>query len=76
MSEAGTERVREAGAVLVEYVMLLGFVTALVLFLMKLLYPNANTNFETLINQWGDKIATEIAGDKISEDNEDAWGMD
>ena len=83
MSEACAERVREAGAALIEYIMLLGLVTAMVLFLMKLLYPteagtlmNVNKSFETLINQWGDKIATQVAGDKISKDNEDAWGAD
>jgi Flp pilus assembly pilin Flp len=75
MSERVVGRVREAGAAFIEYVMLLGFITALVLFLLRLLYPSSATNFETLINQWGDKIAREIAGDKITEDS-DAWGED
>ena len=60
---------------MIEYVMLLGFVTALIVFLFTLLYPSAGDDIETLVNQWGDKIATEIAGDKISKGNADAWGQ-
>jgi hypothetical protein len=71
MSEVGAERVRETGAVLVEYIMLLAFITAMVLFLLNVLYPKAGTDFDTLINQWGDKIAGEIAGDPITESNMD-----
>ena len=56
--------------------MILGFITALVIFLFSLLYPSAGKDIETLVNQWGDKLATQIAGDKISKDNEDAWGID
>lgn len=65
----------ETGAATIEYVMLLGFVTALIVFLFALLYPSAGDDIETLVNRWGDKIATEIAGDKISKDS-DAWGQD
>jgi Flp pilus assembly pilin Flp len=65
----------EAGAVLIEYVMILGFVTAMILFLMGLLYPSAGQDIESLINAWGDKLATQIAGDKIDK-NSDAWGQD
>lgn len=54
--------------------MLLGFITSLIVFLFALLYPSAGKDIETLVNQWGNKIATEIAGDKISKSNDDAWG--
>ena len=67
-------RVKEAGAAMIEYIMLLGFITAVIVFLFKLLYPSAGKDIETLVNQWGDKLATQIAGDKISKGNEDAWG--
>ena len=66
----------ETGAAFIEYVMLVGFITALIIFLFGLLYPNASQNLETLVNQWGDKIATEIAGDKISDSTQNAWGAD
>jgi len=75
MSERRSEN-GEAGAAMIEYVMILGFITALVIFLFSLLYPSAGKDIETLVNQWGDKLATQIAGDKISKDNEDAWGID
>ncbi len=79
MCDDGTMRSRagsgEAGAAMIEYVLLLGFVTALIVFLFALLYPSAGDDIETLVNQWGDKIATEIAGDKISKGNADAWGQ-
>ena len=61
---------------MIEYVMLLGFLTALVIFLFSLLYPSGAKSIETLVYEWGDKLATQIAGDKISKDNEDAWGID
>ena len=64
------------GAATFEYVMLLGFITALVLFLFGLLYPSAGDDFETLINAWGDKLATQIAGDKIDDSTSDAYGID
>jgi Flp pilus assembly pilin Flp len=66
----------ESGAATFEYVMLLGFITALVLFLFGLLYPSAGDDFETLINAWGDKLATQIAGEKIDDSTSDAWGTD
>ncbi len=66
----------EIGAAMIEYVMLLGFITALIVFLFSLLFPSAGKDIETLVNQWGDKIATEIAGNKISKGNTDAWGQD
>ena len=72
-SRAGDRR--QVGAAMIEYVMLLGFITSLIVFLFALLYPAAGKDIETLVNQWGDKIATEIAGDKISKDS-DAWGQD
>ena len=65
----------EIGAAMIEYVMLLGFITALIVFLFSLLFPSAGKDIETLVNQWGDKIATEIAGNKISKSNTDAWGQ-
>ena len=65
----------ETGAAMIEYVMLLVFITALIVFLFTLLYPSAGKDIETLVNQWGDKIATEIAGNKISKGNTDAWGQ-
>lgn len=73
-SPARRSRAREVGAAMIEYVMLLGFITSLIVFLFALLYPSAGKDIETLVNQWGNKIATEIAGDKISKSNDDAWG--
>ncbi len=64
----------ESGAAMIEYVLILGFVTALVIFFFSLLYPAAGDDIESLINAWGDKIATEIAGDKM-EESSDAWGV-
>jgi Flp pilus assembly pilin Flp len=75
MSENQDGRRREAGAATVEYVLVLGFITALVLFLFGLLFPSAGKDFETLVNQWGDKLATQIAGDEISPSS-DAWGAE
>jgi len=76
MSDAPFERDGERGAVFIEYVMILGFVTAMILFLMGLLYPSAGQDIESLINAWGDKLATQIAGDKIDKSSEDAWGIE
>ena len=66
----------EEGAAMIEYVMLLGFITALVIFLFSLLYPSAGEDVETLVNEWGDKIATQIAGDKITSATESAFAED
>jgi Flp pilus assembly pilin Flp len=66
---------RESGAAMIEYVMILGFVTALVLFLFRLLYPSGAQDIESLINAWGDKLATQIAGDKMDDTTEDAYGI-
>jgi hypothetical protein len=55
--------------------MILGFITALVIFFFGLLYPAAGQDIETLINAWGDKLATQIAGDKMDEGNADSWGV-
>jgi len=75
-SRAGAgEQGSETGAAMIEYVMLTGFVTAVIVFLFTLLYPSAGKDIETLVNQWGDKIATEIAGSRISK-NSDAWRED
>jgi len=63
------------GAAMIEYVMILGFITALVIFLFGLLYPAAGQDIETMINAWGDKLATQIAGDKMDEGNSDSWGI-
>ncbi|MGH9336673.1 MAG: hypothetical protein ACRD21_23280, partial [Vicinamibacteria bacterium] len=65
----------QAGAVMIEYVMILGFVTAMVIFLFSLLYPSAGQDIESLINAWGDKIARQIAGDKM-DNSSTAWGVD
>jgi Flp pilus assembly pilin Flp len=65
----------ESGAAMIEYVMILGFITALVIFLFGLLYPSAGQDIETLVNAWGDKLATQIAGDRMDEDSSDAWGI-
>jgi hypothetical protein len=59
---------------MIEYVMILGFVTALVIFFFGLLYPAGSEDIETLINAWGDKLATQIAGDKMDEGSTDSWG--
>ncbi len=72
--EGGTAR--EAGAAAIEYVMLLGFITATILFLLGLLYPNAGKSLETLVNEWGHRLATQIAGDKITKDDPNTWGVD
>jgi Flp pilus assembly pilin Flp len=63
---------KDSGAAMIEYVMLLGFITALVVFLFRLLYPAGADDIETLVNRWGDKLATQIAGDEISADTPDA----
>ena len=55
--------------------MILGFITALVIFFFGLLYPAAGEDIETLINAWGDKLAGQIAGEPIDADS-DAWGVD
>lgn len=68
-------RNRDSGAAMIEYVMILGFITALVIFLFSLLYPSAGQDIETLINAWGDKLATQIAGDRMDEGSSDAWGI-
>lgn len=60
---------------MIEYVMILGFVTALVIFFFGLLYPAGGEDIETLINAWGDKIAAEIAGDKMDAGSSDSWGI-
>ena len=65
----------QAGAAMIEYVMILGFLTAMILFLFSLLYPSGGEDIESLINAWGDKIATEIAGDRMDKDST-AWGED
>jgi len=65
----------EAGAAFVEYVMLLGLITAVIVFFLTLVYPSVGDDIESLVNAWGDRLATQIAGDKISEATEDAWGI-
>ena len=67
---------REAGAAAIEYVMLLGFITAMVLFLFQALYPSGAQDIESMINAWGDKLARQIAGEKIEKGNEDSWGAE
>jgi Flp pilus assembly pilin Flp len=64
----------DIGAAMIEYVMILGFITALVIFIFRLLYPSAGQDIESLVNAWGDKLATQIAGDKM-EKSSDAWGV-
>jgi Flp pilus assembly pilin Flp len=66
---------KESGAAMIEYVMILGFITALVLFLFRLLYPSGAQDIETLINAWGDKLGREIAGDRMDDTTEDAYGI-
>ena len=65
-------RARETGAVMIEYVMILGFVTALIVVLYGLLYPAGADDIETLINAWGDKLARQVAGDEIGNHTPDA----
>ena len=69
-------RQNEEGAAAIEYVMLLGFITAMILFLYSLLYPNGSDDIESLVNAWGKKMAEEIAGDRISSQTEEAYGTD
>ncbi len=64
-----------SGAAMIEYVMILGFITALVIFFFGLLYPAAGQDIETMINAWGDKLATQIAGDRMDEGSSDSWGI-
>jgi Flp pilus assembly pilin Flp len=64
----------DEGAAMIEYVMILGFITALVIFFFGLLYPAAGEDIETLLNAWGDRLAGQIAGDPIDADS-DAWGV-
>jgi len=65
----------EAGAAMIEYILILGLVTALVAFFFKVFYPAGGDDLESMINRWGDKLATEIAGDRMDEGS-DAWGVD
>lgn len=70
------DRKNEEGAVLIEYVMIVGLLTAMILFFLGLLFPSSGDDFETLVNQWGNKIATEIPGEKISPNTPGAYGAD
>ena len=70
------QRALEAGAATIEYIVLLGFITAMILFLLGLLYPSAGKSIETLVNEWGDRLATQIAGDKITKEDSNAWAID
>ena len=76
MSEPSVRGRREEGAVAIEYVMILGFITAAIIFFFRLLYPAAGQDIESLINAWGDRLAAQIAGEEISKSTEDAWGSD
>jgi hypothetical protein len=60
---------------MIEYILILGLVTALVAFFFKVFYPAGGEDLESMVNRWGDKLATEIAGDRMDEDS-DAWGVD
>ena len=55
----------QRGAATIEYFLILGLVTAMVIAFFSFLFPGGSRNFETLINAWGDRLATHIAGDKI-----------
>jgi Flp pilus assembly pilin Flp len=69
----------EAGAAMIEYILILGLVTALVAFFFKVFYPAGGDDLESLINRWGNKLATEIPGspdypqDRMGK-NSGAWG--
>ena len=65
----------DLGAAMIEYILILGLVTALVAFFFTVFYPAGGEDLESMINRWGDKLATEIAGDKM-EESSDAWGVD
>ena len=63
---AGYRRRRqEAGAATIEYFLILGLVTGMIIAFLGFLFPGGSRNFETLINAWGNRLATHIAGDKI-----------
>jgi Flp pilus assembly pilin Flp len=71
----------EEGAAMIEYVLILGLVTALVAFFFTVFYPAGGDDLESMINRWGDKLATEIAGspdpqDRMGKGNPNAWGVD
>jgi Flp pilus assembly pilin Flp len=72
---SGVRTENEDGAAMIEYVLILGLVTALVAFFFTVFYPAGGEDLESMINRWGDKLATEIAGDKM-EESSDAWGVD
>lgn len=77
MSEERSRRLaRESGAATVEYFMILGLVAAMMILVLKLLYPSAGQDIESLINAWGDRLATQIAGEKMTKQNQQAWGID
>jgi Flp pilus assembly pilin Flp len=63
----------EKGATTLEYVMLLGLITAMVIAVLNLLYPSAGRDIESLVNAWGDRLARQIAGDKISKSDPNTW---
>ncbi len=56
---------RERGAATIEYFLILGLVTGMIIAFLGFLFPGGARNFETLINAWGNRLATHIAGDKI-----------
>ncbi len=67
---------RESGAATVEYVMILGLAAAMMIMVLKLLYPSVGPDIESLINAWGDRLATQIAGDEMTSENSSDWGID
>ncbi len=67
---------RESGAATVEYVMILGLSAAMMIMVLKLLYPSVGPDIESLINAWGDRLATQIAGDEMTKQNSSDWGID
>jgi Flp pilus assembly pilin Flp len=68
----------ELGAAMIEYILILGLVTALVAFFFRVFYPAGGDDLESMINRWGDKLASEIAGSPDEAHrmgkNSGAWG--
>lgn len=58
---------------MIEYVMLLGFLTAIILTLLGWMYPGGGQDLESLVNRWGVVLSEQIAGDKMSKENIDEW---
>lgn len=61
------------GQATMEYVMLLGMIAASGIFVLSLFY--SGKDIESMVNAWGDLLATQIAGERMDAHG-DAWAVD